>query len=65
MRIVAGSTGSGGEGSMDKAALELILFVASKTKRFRCLHKTRRPSFSRNLMAKLAEILFRQQTIHF
>jgi hypothetical protein len=65
MRIVAGSTSSGVERAMDKVALELVLFVALKTKRFRCLHKPRGPSFSRDLVAELAEILFRQQTIHF
>jgi len=65
MRIVAGSTSSGVERAMDKVALELVLFVALKTKRFRCLYKPRGPSFSRDLVAELAKILFRQQTIHF
>ena len=65
MRIVAGSTSSGVERAMDKVALELVFFVALKTKRFRCLHKPRGPSFSRDFMAELAEILFRQKAIHF
>jgi hypothetical protein len=50
---------------MGKAALELILFVALEAKRFRRLHKPRNSSFGRDLMAKLAQILFREQTIYF
>jgi hypothetical protein len=65
MRIVAGKTGSSGERPMDKAALELVPFVALEAKRFRGLHEPRKPSFGRDLMAKLTQILLRQQTIHF
>jgi hypothetical protein len=65
MRIMAGSTGSGGERSVDEAALVLVLSVALKAKRFRRLHKLRRPSFSGDFVAKLAKIHLCQQTIHF
>jgi hypothetical protein len=65
MRIMAGNTGSGSERSMDEAALVLVLSVTFKAKRFRQLHKLRRPSFSGDFVAKFAKILFCQQTIHF
>ncbi len=65
MGIVAGNTSSGGERPMDKAALELISFVALEAKRFLRLYEPREPPFSRDLMAELAQILFRQQAICF
>ena len=65
MRIVAGNTGAGGKRPMDKAALELVLLVTVETKRFRCLQEARKPSLGRDLMAKFAQVFFRQQAIHF
>ena len=64
MRIVAGNTCPGGERPMSKAPLELVLFVALKAKRFGGLHKPRRPSFGRDLMAKLAQIVLCHQAIY-
>ena len=64
MRIMAGNAGPSGERPMDKAALELILFVAAEAKRFRRLREPCRSPFGRNLMAKLAQILFRQKAIY-
>jgi hypothetical protein len=65
MRIMAGNTCSGGKRPMDKAALELVLFVTLETKRFRRLQEPRNPSFGRDFMAKFAQVCFRQQTIRF
>ncbi len=65
MRIMAGDTRSGGGRPMDEAALELFLFMALEAKRFRGLHKLRWSPFSRDPMAKLAQIVFCQKTIHF
>jgi hypothetical protein len=50
---------------MDKFARKFVLLVALETKRLRRLHQPRNSSFGRDLMAELAQILFRQQTIHF
>jgi hypothetical protein len=65
MRIVAGTTSSGGERPMDITSLELVLFVAPEAKRLLRLQQPRKPSFGRDLMAGIAQIFFCQQTIHF
>ncbi len=65
VRIVAGDTGSGGERPVNKASLELVLFVALEAKRLLCLNELRKSSLDRNLMTELAQILFRKQTTHF
>lgn len=64
VRIVACDAGSDGKRPVDKATLELFFFVALEAQGFLRLHKPRKPSFDRDLMAKLTQILFCQQAIH-